>query len=227
VWQAYPMSPDELIEYYPRLYHMTEDGTWGSIRERGLLSTASLVELFEVPEPERTQLLTQHRPNSVPLTHPVHGRVVIRDQKPLPPSKLERLLLDMAVPQWMELLNGFVFFWLQAERVSRLLNARAYRNRSHLVLTLDTKRLVNDHSSQIRLSPINSGAAAYLQGSRGSSTFKSIDDFPHPRPRSLTKPPKYVAELAVPNAVPNILEYTLRVERLQGGVVLDTVYECP
>jgi hypothetical protein len=86
---------------------------------------------------------------------------------------------------------------------------------------------VNDHSSQIRRSPINSGAAAYLQGSRGSSTFKSIEDFPHPRPRSLTKPPKYVAELAVPNAVPNILEYTLRVERLQGGVVLDTVYECP
>jgi hypothetical protein len=221
------MGPDELVEYYPHLYHMTEDGTWDCIRERGLLSTASLVELFEVPEPERTQLLTQHRPNSVPLTHPAHGRVVIRDQKPLPPSKLERLLLDMTVPQWMELLNGFVFFWLQADRVSRLLNARAYRNRSHLVLTLDTKRLVNDHSSQIRLSPINSGAAAYLQGSRGSATFKSIKDFPHPRPRSLSKPPKYIAELAVPNAVPNILEYIMRVERLQGGVVLDTVYERP
>ena len=227
MWQAYPMGPNELIEYYPRLYHMTEDGTWDSIRERGLLSTASLVELFEVPEPKRTQLLTQHRPNSVPLTHPVYGRVVIRDQKPLPPSKLERLLLDMTVPQWMELLNGFVFFWLQAERVSRLLNARAYRNRSHLVLTLDTKRLVNDHSPEIRLSPINSGAAAYLQGSRGSATFKSIEDFPHPQPRSLSKPPKYIAELAVPSAVPNILQYTLRVERLQGGVVLDTLYERP
>jgi hypothetical protein len=133
----------------------------------------------------------------------------------------------MTVSQWMELLNGLVFFWLQDERVSRLLNARAYRSRSHLVLTLDTRRLVNDYSSQIRLSPINSGAAAYLNGSRGSATFKSIEDFPHPRPRSLSKPPKYIAELAVPFAVPNILEYTLRVERRHGGVVLETLYERP
>ena len=221
------MKPDDLIRYYPQLYHMAEDGAWDSIRKWGLLSTARLVELFEVPEPERTQLLTQHRPNSVPVTHPVHGRVVIRDQKPLPPSKLERLLIDMTVSQWMELLNGLVFFWLQDERVSRLLNARAYRSRSHLVLTLDTRRLVNDYSSQIRLSPINSGAAAYLNGSRGSATFKSIEDFPHPRPRSLSKPPKYIAELAVPFAVPNILEYTLRVERRHGGVVPETLYERP
>jgi hypothetical protein len=221
------MKPDDLMRYYPQLYHMAEDGAWDSIRKWGLLSTARLVELFEVPEPERTQLLTQHRPNSVPVTHPVHGRVVIRDQKPLPPSKLERLLIDMTVSQWMELLNGLVFFWLQDERVSRLLNARAYRSRSHLVLTLDTRRLLNDYSSQIRLSPINSGAAAYLNGSRGSATFMSIEDFPHPRPRSLSKPPKYIAELAVPFAVPNILEYTLRVERRHGGVVLETLYERP
>jgi hypothetical protein len=41
----------ELIDYYPRPYHMAADGSWPSIRAYGLLSTASLVELFEVPEP--------------------------------------------------------------------------------------------------------------------------------------------------------------------------------
>jgi hypothetical protein len=71
------MKPDDLMRYYPQLYHMAEDGAWDSIRKWGLLSTARLVELFEVPEPERAQLLTQHRPNSVPVTHSVHGRVVI------------------------------------------------------------------------------------------------------------------------------------------------------
>jgi hypothetical protein len=148
---------------------------------------------------------------------------VIRDQKPLPPSKLEKLLIDMTVPQWMQLLNSFVFFWVQPERVSRLLNARAYRNRPHLVLTLDTRRLVNAYQPQIRLSAINSGAAAYLQGRRGSTTFKSIEDFSHPRPRSLRQPPKYVVEFAVPAAVPDVLAYTLRAERRQGSTVIETL----
>jgi len=218
------MQPDDLISYYPQLYHMADDGAWDSIRKQGLLSTARLIELFEVPEPEYTRLLAQHRPDSVPLTHPLHGRVVIRDQKPLPPSKLERLLIDMTVPQWMRLLNSFVFFWVQPERVSRLLNARAYRNRPHLVLTVDTRRLMNAHLPQIRLSAINSGAAAYLQGRRGSTTFKSIEDFSHPRPRSLRQPPRYVVELAVPGAVPNVLDYTLRAERRQGPAVIETLF---
>jgi hypothetical protein len=105
------MEVDDLVRYYPRLYHMAEDGAWDSIRRQGLMSTASLVELFEIPEPQRSQLLTQHRPESVALTHPILGTVVIRDQKPLQVTKLEQLLTDMTVPEWIELLNSFVFFW--------------------------------------------------------------------------------------------------------------------
>jgi hypothetical protein len=216
------MEPRDLIRYYPRLYHMAEDGTWDSIRERGLLSTASLLELFEIPEPQRTLLLTQHRRESVELSHPVHGRAVVRDQKPLSTSKLEQLLIDMTPSQWIELLNGFVFFWLDADRLSRLLNARAYRNRPHVVLTLDTRGLVGAYAKEIRLSHLNSGATPYVRGPRGSATFKPISEFRHPR--SLRLPPKNVVELAVPKAVPDILQYTLLVERWQASTLVEALF---
>jgi hypothetical protein len=221
------MDVDDLARYYPRLYHMAEDGAWDSIRRQGLMSTASLVELFQIPEPQRSRLLTQHRPESVTLTHPLHGTVVIRDQKPLHLAKLEQLLIDMTVSEWIELVNSFVFFWLHPHRVSTLLNARAYRDRSHLVLTLDTQGIIRAYMSQIRLAHLNTGATPYYRGPRGSSTFKSIADFPHPRPRSLDKPPRRAVELAIPGAVPDVLEHTLRVERRQDGMVLDTLFARP
>ncbi len=62
------------------------------------------------------------------------------------------------------------------------------------------------------LSPINSGATAYLTGHRGSATFQTIADYQHPR--SQLRPPKYVVELAVAHAVPDIVDHTLRVELL-------------
>ncbi len=215
------MRIDELIEYYPRLYHMAEDGSWPSITCHGLLSTERLVDLFEVPEPQRTALLTQHRPDCVPLTHPRHGHAVIRDQKPLQATKLEQLLIDLSVTQWIRLLNSHVFFWLHPDRLSTLLNARAYRARPHLVLTVDTRGLVRSHAEGIRLSPINSGASAYLTGHRGSATFRTIADYQHPRSR--LRPPKYVVELAVAQAVPDIVDHTLRVERRHGDRVLETL----
>ena len=37
---------DALCRTYPRLYHMATAGSWPSLRERGLLSTTALLELF-------------------------------------------------------------------------------------------------------------------------------------------------------------------------------------
>jgi hypothetical protein len=215
------MHIDELIEYYPRLYHMAEDGSWPSISRHGLLSTERLIDLYEVPEPQRTTLLTRHRPNSVPLTHPRHGNAVIRDQKPLQITKLQQLLTDMTVTQWIRLLNSHVFFWLHPERLTTLLNARAYRSRPHVVLTVDTRSLINAHADRIRLSPINSGAAAYLNGHRGSATFQPIAAYQHPRSR--VRPARHVAELAVAQQVPDIVDHTLRVERRHGDRVLEVL----
>jgi hypothetical protein len=217
------MLVDELIEYYPRLYHMAEDGSWPSIRRYGLLSTAALVDLFEVPEPQRTELLTQHRPDLVSLTHPDHGHAVIRDQKPLQTTKLEQLLTDMTVTEWIRLLNEQVFFWVHPERLLTLLNARAYQSRPHLVLTVSTQSLVKAHEERIRLARINSGATAYLRGHRGLTTFQRISDYRHPRSRS--RPAKHVVELAVQQHVPDIADHILQVHRQQADREPEIIYE--
>lgn len=217
------MHVDELIAYYPRLHHMAADGSWRSIQQHGLLSTEQLVDLFEVPDPDRTRLLTQHRPECVTLTHPTHGRAIIRDQKPLQLSKLARLLDDATIPEWIQLLNQHVFFWLNPQRLEGLINARPYRFRPHIVLTLDTSTLVRAHADRIRLSRINSGATIYLTGRRGFKTFQTISNYPHPRVRG-SIPSTHVAELAVIGGVHDILQHTLLVQRRQGNTVLETIY---
>jgi hypothetical protein len=218
---------DELIDYYPRLYHMAKDGSWPSLQAHGLLSTAGLIDLFQVPQPRctqlLTQLLTQHRPRSVLLVHPIHGHAVVRVQKPLQPTKLAQLLSDMTVGQWIGLLNSHVFFWLHPDRLARFLNAGAYRSRPHLVLTIDTRSLVRAHADRVRLCHLNSGATAYMIGRRGSTTFKPIADSRHPRSRQ--RPPKYVVELAVLGGVPDIAVHTVKVERWQAYQILGTVYQ--
>jgi hypothetical protein len=214
---------DELIHYYPWLYHMAEDGSWLSIQAHGLLSTAGLLDLFQIPEPRRTQLLTQHRPQSIPLEHAIHGHAVVRDQKPLAPSKLARLLSDMTVGQWIRLLNSHVFFWLHPDRLARFLNAGAYRSRPHLVLTVDTGSLVNACADRVRLSHLNSGATARGVGRRGATTLKPVADFQHPRSRQ--QPPRYIVELAVLGSVPDIAIHTVKVERWQAKQVLGTLYQ--
>jgi len=212
---------EELIAYYPRLYHMAEDGSWPSIQAHGLFSTARLIDLYEIPEPQRTQLLTQHRPESIPLTHPVHGRAVIRDQKPLQITKLNRLLTDLTAAQWIRMLNSYVFFWVHPDRLAGLLNAKAYRDRPHLVLTVDTGSLLRVYADRVRLSHLNSGAT-HVNGRRGSATFQSIAAFSHPRSRQ--RPAKHVAELAVLGSVPDITDHTIEVHRRQANQVIRTVW---
>jgi hypothetical protein len=215
----------KLVDYYPRLYHVAADGSWPSIQAYGLLSTASLADLFELPEPRRTHLLTQHRPNSIPLEHRLPGQAVIRDQKPLQPGKLAQLLRDMTVSQWIRLLNSHVYFWLGPDRLGGFLNARAYRGRPHLVLTVDTRSLLSAHAGRVRLCHLNSGATAYLTGHRGSTTFKRIADFRLPRSRQ--RPATHIAELAILGSVPDIAVHVLSVQRRQANQVLETLNQAP
>src|SRR5260370_23479191 len=86
------VTPAELAEHYPRLYHMAEAGSWASIQRHGLLGTGALLDLFEVTAEKRRPILTQQRTQDVTITHPEHGRAVIRDQKPLNRAKLEGCL---------------------------------------------------------------------------------------------------------------------------------------
>jgi hypothetical protein len=52
----------------------------------------------------------------------------------------------MTPREWYESLNRRVFFWVDRRRLIKLLGARAYRNRPHLVLELDTAELLRRHA---------------------------------------------------------------------------------
>jgi hypothetical protein len=158
-------------------------------------------------------LEARHRPQSVPLEHPRHGRAVIRDQKPMSDAGLRKCLRDGVTPeQWYRLLNGQVFFWLDADRLERLLGARAYRERRQTVLTVDTAALLARHADTVRLCPINSGATLYRPQPRGWDSFMSLPDWAHPRG---SRHP--AVELTVRHSVPDLAAYVLLVEERGGG----------
>jgi hypothetical protein len=208
------MNKDELIRRCPRLYHMAEAGSWPSIKQLGLLSTTALLDKFEVKEPKRAQIESSWRPSSIPITHPTFGKAIIRDQRPMPPEELEKCLVGMTVKEWYKYINRRTFFWVQQQRLLRLLNAFAYRDRSHTVIIVDTNALIDNHSDRITLSNINSGFV-YYGGQRGRDTFMSLADFPSGH---------IVWELAVDYSVDDIAQLAIRVEEWKGDQKLGVIW---
>lgn len=220
-----PINTDDFVAYYPRLYHMAEADTWESISRHGLLSTTALLDLFGVSGLQRREIESMHRPTSVTLTHPEHGRAVVRDQKPLRESALRDCLRGMTPQQWYKLLNRHVFFWVTESRLRTLMNARAYRGRKHTVLILDAARLVSQHADRILLSPINSGSTIYNPRARGRQTFLPFSEYPFEERRALRGTANAVAECAVVYSIPDVRSFTLRVEHRIGDEVVDVLWE--
>ena len=218
------MTIDELVGNFPRLYHMAEAGTWESIRKYGLLSTTALLDLFEVNGQRRKQIESAHRPECVTITHPVYGKAVIRDQKPMRESTLLKCLQGLSPSQWYQLLNRRTFFWLDSDRLTTLLNARAYRSRAHCVLTVETKLLLQRHATRITLCPINSGSTIYNPPARGASSFYTIADYPFEERRKTRGRKGAVAELVVDYSVPDIGEMVISVEHRQQNNLLKRLW---
>ena len=215
------MKEEDLLKNYPRLYHMAEDASWESVVEHGLLSTTELLDLYEFAGEERRKLESERRPESVKISRKGLPAAVVRDQKPMTRSALEKCLTDGTTPEeWFETLNARVFFWLSKDRLQGLLGARAYRDKPQTVVTLDTASLVGAHRDIITLSPINSGATIYKPVPRGRSTFMSIADFPFDERRKAKKKAlkDAVVELTVVGGVPDIEEHALAAHRVFKGV---------
>lgn len=218
------MKVEQLIANYPRLFHMAETGTWQGIKRHGLLSTAALLDLFQVNGARRSEIEETRRPECITITHPVHGRAVIRDQKPMTESALNKCLIPPMTPnQWCRILNAHTFFWLSEKRLTGLLGARAYRDRQHCVLTLDTARLVEAYGQHITLSPINSGSTIYTPQSRGEGTFRAIADFPFDQRRETRSIENVVVELLVRYAVVDIDRFVLKVDERKGSRIIQTI----
>jgi hypothetical protein len=220
------VTPEQLVELYPRLFHMANAGSWPAIQSEGLLTTRQLVDACDPTQAVRDAILRQRRPRSFTLTHPTQGSVVVRDQIPLREDNLRACLDSITVQEWLEILNDRVFFWLHPDKLSTLLGARRYRNHEHDVITVDTGRLLATHAANIRLSPVNSGATIYPSApQRGPGTFLRIEDYPYQQRRRGRSVKDAVVELAVIDGVPDIIDHVLRVERRHGMEVLTVLYD--
>ncbi len=221
------MTEDELAELLsdcPTLYHMAERGSWPSIRRHGLLSTSSLLDLWNMDPPDRERIEATRRPQGVTLRNPTLGQVVVRDQKPLDDAGLRRCLKDGLTPaDWYRLLNARVFFWLSRDRLLRLLTARPYRGLEHDVLELEACPLVGSYRERITLSPINSGATKPFPSPRGRDTFLPIDAYPYADWRIRRVRGERVVELSVLGGVLDVERYVRRVTVMKGDEVVDVV----
>src|SRR4051812_8979900 len=110
------MLVKDLIEIHPRLFHMAEAGSWDSIRNLGLLSTTAALDILGIEGKSREKLECQHRSEKVSIS--ADGTtIVLRDQKPMPPSRLLTALHDGSTPEsWYQLINSKVFFWADESR---------------------------------------------------------------------------------------------------------------
>lgn len=197
------MDIDQFTTRYPQLWHMAEVENWPLIQQHGLLSTSALLDLFEYQGQEKLGIEAAFRSASIEIDNPQLGRAVIRDQRPMINDTVVARYLDILTPaEWYRALNSRVFFWVREERLERLLAAGLYRERPHMVLVLDTKKLLARHLNQVTLSPINSGAIFPAGKSRrGPQTFQRYDKYPWAERKGHREP---VVELAVDHSVPEI-----------------------
>jgi len=221
-----PEELDELLSDCPVLYHMAEHGSWPSIRDRGLLSTSALLDLYEIEGNERTAIEAQRRPEGVPLIHAKLPRAVVRDQLPMDDKGLRRCLPPHISPSdWYRLLNSKVFFWLTHGRLLKLIGAGAYREKTHDVIQVDTRSLIGVYQKKIWFCPMNSGCTKPMPHPRDESTFLRIPDYPYSTWRTKRKKGERVVELAIDYAVPDIANCVIRVVEMRGSRVLRTLYE--
>lgn len=215
------MKIDAFVSRYPLLYHMAEKDSWASIKSNGLLSTQAVLDRFGIAGSARFAIEEEHRAEKVAVGPP-GAQIVLRDQKPMKPSRLEEALIDGTTPrQWYKFLNGRVFMWAREDRLLGLLGARAYKGLEHDVLTIDSKALVQKYGNNIWLCRMNSGNTWPMPHARGMDDFKRIANYP--TKRGSDTPYKEVVEVVVDYSVPDIADFVLEVRRMCGAAVLGSI----
>jgi hypothetical protein len=222
------VEPDVIAATYPRLYHLTHVDNWDLIRRIGLLSTSALLDLFGVDGESRRAIESSIRRELVPIRNDTYGVAILRDQKPMDDGGLERALTDGISPEeWYRLVNRHVFFWVDRGRVDRLLGARAYRNERHALFVVRTQELLDRHAVRTVLSPLNTGATKPMPHPRGKNCFIPIASYPFAHWRGKRNVRDAVVELAVPGAVPDLLDALERVSIVGRGEPEEVVWSRP
>lgn len=210
------MELAQFIATFPRVYHASSALAWPSIERHGLLSTARLLDVFDVDSTGREELLSRPRPRSTALTRHGLPPAVIRDQKPMKFLD-EKIEPGHSVSDFLAAINSRVFFWPTRERLERLRNAREYRSQAQVVLHVDTCRLVERYEDQIQLCRFNSGAITQRNHPmRSRESWMPIRLFPYEEYRSRYGGSGALAEVTVLDAVPDVLELTVKVEHISN-----------
>ncbi|MFC7049588.1 DUF7002 family protein [Emcibacter nanhaiensis] len=199
------MELEELYTHYPVLYHMAWNKSWPTIKKHGLLSTNSLLELYEIDDSTKSIVATQHRPECVTIQSKHLPDAVIRDQIPMTDKGVIRALNGTMMPsEWYYLLNSMVFFWPTKSRLKTMISAKAYRDLNHDVLIVRTEPLVKEYVKRLRISPINSGCTKPFAHPRSKNLFKDITSYPFSERKSKYGTEKAIAEVCFLDAIPNI-----------------------
>lgn len=215
------ISSDEIVKLHPKLFHMAEEGTWESIRDGGLLSTSALLDRFEVNVADRIAIEETNRRTATVVRHPVYGSAVIRDQIPMTERALEKCLIDLTPREWYKLLNSRVFFWTSSERLARLFNARAYRGKTHCIITIDAKKFFDQYAGRVMLSPINSGSTIFRPQPRGSETFLPMSEYPFEEWSEKRSKAKAIVEVTVDHGVPNVKDFVTEVVHMKDNKIVE------
>lgn len=208
----------ELLSDCPTLYHMAEDGSWPSIRERGLLSTSALLDLYGLTGADRQEIEERRRSAGMALQRAGLPPAIVRDQLPMDDVGLRRCLPAHLTPaDWYRLLNRKVFFWFTQDRLARLLKAGTYRERPHTVIEVSARKLVEAHRQRIWFCPMNSGCTKPYPHPRDEKTFQRISDYPYSYWRSRRVRGERVVELAVDYSISDVAQFVTRVVQMQAG----------
>ena len=206
------MRPEELVDGYPRLFHIAWEGSWANIREHGLLSTKALLDLYDVDGGRVEQLVSERRPHWVEVQRDGLAKAVIRDQKPMSDEGVRRALGEgVPLQEWYRLLNSMVFFWPTKKRLLTMMGAEAYRGMRHDLIVVDTQRLLDLKEDGIRLSPMNSGGTKPFPHPRSLDLFKSIPDYPFEERVRKCRLQGAIAEVCVLDRVEELAACTLEV----------------
>lgn len=169
-----------------------------------------------MPEPDRGTLLSRPRPVPVELTHPRHGRAVIFDNRPLRLPILQRCL-DCSVEEFCRELNARVFFWATERRLENHLRARGHRGRRRDVITVSTRRLLEECGPAVTLCAFNSGSTLYPNAPRrGPASFRPVADYPYDEERRRRGRSNALAEVCVSGQVARIDDVVERVVRIDA-----------
>jgi hypothetical protein len=204
------MTADELTELHPRLFHLTAPGNGERILRHGLHPACSLVGHLSMSEQQN--LIRKRRHKAVPIVHPEIGRVVLNDNIPTSEVKLAKCLDDGLAPaDWLEMLNGRVFFFTKLNNLEKLENARAVRGHARDRFVIDTRRLAAKYAELLEITPINTGNTLRKPARRGLETFAPLlkTSYAEWRRRRPKKSLDTISEVVVRGSIPDFSTYVI------------------